>query len=66
MGVCRVMKPTKPNKSNWRNVSNFAVGMILGVIVVPMWNYSRFLYYTVFCIEVIIIYIIINYRVGKK
>lgn len=45
----------------YRNMLNFGVGMILGVIAYPMYLHSKFLYYTVFCIQVIILYIIINF-----
>jgi len=43
-----------------KNALNFGVGLILGCISVDMWNYSKFLYYTVFCIQIVVIYILIN------
>ena len=43
-----------------RDLINFAVGILLGTIAVPFYNYNRFLYYTVFCVQIIIIYILIN------
>ena len=43
-----------------KNFINFSVGMILGVIGFAMWQYDKFLYYSVFCLQAIIIYILIN------
>lgn len=43
-----------------RSILNFVVGIILGVVAVFMWEYDRFLYYTVFALQVITLYIIIN------
>ena len=43
-----------------KNFINFGVGMILGVIGSAMWQYDKFLYYSVFCLQAIIIYILIN------
>jgi len=40
---------------------NFSAGMILGVIGQAMFKYSVFLYYSVFCVQVVIIFILINY-----
>ena len=38
---------------------NFSAGMILGVIGQAMFKYSVFLYYSVFCVQVVIIFILI-------
>ena len=35
--------------------------MILGVIGSAMWQYDKFLYYSVFCVQAVILYILINY-----
>jgi len=43
-----------------KNTLNFVVGMMLGVIGSAMWNHSKFLYYSVFCVQAIILYILIN------
>jgi hypothetical protein len=45
-----------------RNTLNFATGLILGFISVPIWQYSEFLYYTVFLIQTVILYILINLK----
>ena len=45
-----------------RNTINFGAGILLGSISIAMWNYSQFLYYTVWCVQTIIIYILINYE----
>ena len=47
--------------SNIKNILNYSIGMILGVIGFTMWKYDKFLYYSVFCVQAIIIYILINY-----
>jgi hypothetical protein len=44
----------------YKNILNFAVGLIIGCISLPMWNYSKFLYYTVFSVQAIILFILIN------
>ena len=49
-----------PPSVRYRNILNFVVGLILGCISVPMWNYSKFLYYTVFCVQAVILFILIN------
>ena len=43
-----------------KSLLNFGIGIVLGVIGVSMWNYDKFLYYTVFCVQSIIIYVLIN------
>jgi hypothetical protein len=45
------------------NTLNFGIGLMLGCISVPMWNYSKFLYYSIFCVQTIILFILIN---GEK
>lgn len=50
-----------PPSVRYRNILNFGTGLILGCISVPMWNYSKFLYYSVFCVQAVILYILINY-----
>jgi hypothetical protein len=49
-----------------KNIINFTVGMILGVIGSAMWQYDKFLYYSVFCLQSIIIYILINSSTSDK
>ena len=49
-----------------KNTINFTVGMILGVIGSVMWQYDKFLYYTVFCLQAIIIFILINSPLQKE
>lgn len=49
-----------------RDLLNFVLGMILGVVGVFMWNFSKFLYYTVFCIQVVIIFVLINFDINKR
>ena len=49
-----------------KNTINFAVGMILGVIGSAMWQYDKFLYYSVFCLQAIIIFILINSPLQKE
>jgi len=49
-----------PPSVRYRNILNFVVGLILGCILFPMWYYSKFLYYTVFCVQVVILFILIN------
>ena len=49
-----------PPSVRYRNILNFGVGLILGCILFPMWYYSKFLYYTVFCVQVVILFILIN------
>ena len=44
-----------------QNILNFSIGMILGVIGSAMWQYDKFLYFSVFCVQIIIVYILINY-----
>ncbi len=46
----------------YRNLINFCSGLVLGVIAVYMWQYSKFIYYTVFVIQTTIIYILINWE----
>jgi bacteriorhodopsin len=48
------------------NIINYTVGMILGVIGSAMWQYDKFLYYTVFCLQAIIIFILINFSTSDK
>ena len=55
-----------PPSVRYRNILNFGTGLILGCISVPFWNYSKFLYYTVFCIQAVILFILINSNGGKK
>jgi len=43
-----------------KNVLNFGLGLIFGVISVFMWEYSHFLYYSVFLPQTTCIFIIIN------
>jgi len=49
-----------------KNFINFGVGMILGVIGSAMWQYDKFLYYSVFCLQAIIIFILINSSTSDK
>jgi len=49
-----------------KNIINFTVGMILGVIGSAMWQYDKFLYYSVFCLQAIIIFILINSSTSDK
>lgn len=49
-----------------RSLINFMVGVVLGVIGVFMYTYSKFLYFTVFVPQALIWYIIINFSVNKK
>jgi len=49
-----------PPSVRYRNILNFVTGLILGCISVPMWQYSKFLYYTIFVIQSVILYILIN------
>lgn len=49
-----------------KNTINFVVGMILGVIGSAMWQYDKFLYYSVFCLQAIIIYILINSSTSEQ
>ena len=49
-----------PPSVRYRNILNFGIGLILGCISVTMWNYSKFLYYSVFCVQAVILYILIN------
>ena len=46
--------------SSTKNILNYSIGMILGVIGSAMWQYDKFLYYSVFSIQAIILYILIN------
>lgn len=58
----RIIKDKEENKMlNIKNILNFSIGMILGVIGSAMWQYDKFLYYSVFCVQSIILYILINY-----
>ena len=43
-------------------IINFSLGLLLGYISSYMYNYSIFLYYTVFVPQSIILFIIINYK----
>jgi len=54
-----------PPSVRYRNILNFGTGLILGCISVPMWNYSKFLYYSVFCVQAIILFILINSKEEK-
>ena len=45
-----------------KNILNFGMGIIYGVFAVFMWEYSKFLYITVFAPQLIMIYILINYN----
>jgi len=47
--------------SNTKNILNYSIGMILGIIGSVMWQYDKFLYYGVFCVQAVILYILINY-----
>jgi len=49
-----------------KNTINFAVGMILGVIGSAMWRYDKFLFYSVFCLQAIIIFILINSSTSEQ
>ncbi len=49
-----------------KNLINYLAGMTLGVISTYMLEYSEFLYYTVFTIQAIIIYILINFSIPYK
>ena len=49
-----------PPSVRYRNILNFGTGLILGCISVPMYNHSKFLYYSVFCVQSIILFILIN------
>jgi hypothetical protein len=49
-----------------KNCINFTVGMFLGVIGFVMWQYDKFLYYSVFCLQSIIIFILINSSTSDK
>jgi len=49
-----------------KNSINFTVGMFLGVIGFVMWQYDKFLYYSVFCLQSIIIFILINSSTSDK
>lgn len=45
---------------------NFVTGVICGVIALPMYNYSKFLYFTIFCTGTVILFIIINFPINHK
>ena len=49
-----------------KNLLNFGIGLLLGCIAVFMWEYSKFLYYSVFAVQTIIIYILINYNIPNE
>ena len=51
-----------------KNILNFGIGIIFGVIAVFMWRYSPFLYYTVLIPQAVVIFILINYpsKANKK
>lgn len=49
-----------------KNTINFGVGILLGVIGIAMWNYSQFLYYTVWVVQTIIIYVLINHEIPRS
>jgi hypothetical protein len=51
---------SNPASPHIRNFLNFGAGLILGCISVAIWNYSKLLYYTVFIVQAVIIYILIN------
>jgi len=44
----------------YKDMLNYGAGLVLGCIAFPMYIYSKFLYYTVFAVQVVIIYILIN------
>ena len=43
-----------------KNWWNFTIGIMLGVLAQNMWFYSTFLFFTVFLLQVVIIYTLIN------
>jgi len=53
------------NKIFGQNFLNFSAGLTLGAIGSFMYQYSKFLYYTVFSIQTMIIFILIN-EIGRK
>ena len=56
-----ILNEIEENKmSNTKNILNYSIGMILGVIGSAMWQYDKFLYYSVFCVQAVILYILIN------
>ena len=44
----------------WKDVINFGIGMVLGILAVFFLKSSYLLYYTVFCPMALILFIIIN------
>jgi len=50
-----------PPSVRYKNNLNYGVGLILGCISVYVWNHSKFLFYTVFCVQVITLFILINF-----
>lgn len=49
-----------------KNMFNFCIGILLGVVGYAMWQYDTFLYHTVYIVQVITLYLFINYPSNVK
>ncbi len=50
---------------SWLSTANYCLGLFFGSLALPIWGYSKLLYFTVFFPMTISLFIIINLKVKQ-